>query len=405
VTSSSASPLSAGDVPASDAIVLRISEIFLKGKNRGKFFSAMIRHARRVLADLEQVTLEPMYLRAVVRHPPALREQVLERLGRVFGVSSMALGTTVPADLDAVTEAAHAFLAATPPGTSFKVESKRRDKSFPVRSDEISREVGGRLFERAQRPVDVHTPGLTIHVEIGRADLGEPSFVFGRVVPGPGGLPLNTAGSVGLLLSGGIDSPVAGWSAMRRGCRVVAVYFHSFPYTGDKTREKVLDLARLLAAWQGAVPVYVVHFTEVQKALRAHARAELAVLLYRRMMMRVASRLAAREGLLALVTGENLGQVASQTLENLGVIEDAASLPVLRPLLTLDKSEIVAQAQRIGTYATSIQPYEDCCSLFVPKHPVTRGRVSDLVQAERGLDVDAMADALARDAELVVVHG
>lgn len=404
MTSSSAATLPTA-LPPSDVIVLRISEIFLKGKNRGKFFSAMIRHARRALAGLEQVTLEPMYLRAVVRHPPALREAVLERLGRVFGVSSMALGSSVAADLDAIAEVATGYLLAAPAGASFKVESKRRDKGFPLRSDEISREVGARLVERTQRPVDVHAPALTIQVEIGRADQGEPSFVFGQVVPGPGGLPLGTAGSVGLLLSGGIDSPVAGWSAMRRGCRLVAVYFHSFPYTGDKTREKVLDLARLLAAWQGTVPVYVVPFTEVQKALRAHARAELAVLMYRRMMMRVASRLAAREGLQALVTGENLGQVASQTLENLAVIEDAASLPVLRPLITLDKAEIVAQAQRIGTFETSIQPYEDCCSLFVPKHPVTRARVHDLVSAEHGLDVDGMADGLARDAELVLAHG
>jgi thiamine biosynthesis protein ThiI len=401
VTSSSLLP---ADLPDSDVIVLRIAEIFLKGKNRGQFFSAMIRHARRALADLEHVHIQPMYLRAVVRHPPALRAAVLDRLGRVFGVANMALGTSVAPDLEAIAGVAHGYLAATPAGASFKIESKRHDKSFPLRSDEISREVGARLVERTQRPVNVHTPALTIHVEIGRADLDEPSFVFGRMVPGPGGLPLGTAGSVGLLLSGGIDSPVAGWSAMRRGCRLVAVYFHSFPYTGDKTREKVLDLARLLAAWQGTVPVYVVGFTEVQKALRAHARAELAVLMYRRMMMRTASKLAAREGLQGLVTGENLGQVASQTLENLAVIEDAASVPVLRPLITFDKAEIVAQAKRIGTYETSIQPYEDCCSLFVPKHPVTRARVRDLVAAENGLDVEGMAEGLARDAEMVLAH-
>ena len=402
---SSAAPSHHTALPASDVIVLRISEIFLKGKNRGQFFSAMIRHARRALAGLEQVTIEPMYLRVVVRHPPALREAVLDRLGRVFGVSSMALGNAVAPDLDAIAETAAGYLAATPAGASFKVESKRRDKGFPLRSDEISREVGARLVARTHRPVDVHAPALTIRVEIGRADQDDPSFVFGQVVPGPGGLPLGTAGSVGLLLSGGIDSPVAGWSAMRRGCRLVAVYFHSFPYTGDKTREKVIDLARHLAAWQGTMPVYVVGFNEVQKALRAHARGDLAVLLYRRMMMRAASHLAARERLLALVTGENLGQVASQTLENLTVIEDAAGVPVLRPLLTLDKAEIVAQARRIGTYETSIQPYEDCCSLFVPRYPATRARVRDLVSAERGLDVDGMAEALARDAELVLVHG
>jgi thiamine biosynthesis protein ThiI len=392
-------------VPSTDVVVLRISEIFLKGRNRNTFFSALIRNTRRLLADLEGVRVEPMYLRAVVRHPPALRAAVLERLGRSFGASSLALGTSVPADLDAIAAAAGDFLAATPAGTSFKIESRRRDKSFSPRSDELSREIGARLVARTQRPVDVHRPALTIHVEIGRRDQGEPSFVFGQMVPGPGGLPIGTAGSVGLLLSGGIDSPVAGWAAMRRGCRIVAIYFHAFPYTGDKTKEKVLDLARHLAAWQGSIPVYVVHFTEVQKALREHARAELAVLLYRRMMMRAASRLAEREQLQALVTGENLGQVASQTLANMAVIEDAASLPVLRPLVTFDKSDIIQLAQRIGTFETSIQPYEDCCALFVPKHPATRARVRDLTQAESGLDVDAMADALARDAEHILVHG
>lgn len=394
--------------PASDVVVLRISEIFLKGRNRSRFFRALVRNVRRLLADLDQVVVEPMYLRVTVTHPPALRDAVIERLSRAFGVSSMALGTRVDLGgdaLDAIAEVGAGFLEATPAGTSFKVESKRRDKGFPLRSDQISPEIGARLVARTGRPVDVHHPGLTVRVEIGRGDLGEPSFVFGQVVPGPGGLPIGTAGSVGLLLSGGIDSPVAGWSAMRRGCRVVAIYFHSFPYTGDKTREKVLDLARHLAAWQGSVPVYVVHFTEVQKALREHARPELAVLLYRRMMMRAASRLAAREQLEGLVTGENLGQVASQTLANLAVIEDAARLPVLRPLLTFDKAEIVAQARRIGTFETSIQPYEDCCALFVPKHPATRARVRDLVQAEAGLDVDAMAAELADKAELVTARG
>lgn len=390
--------------PSSDVIVLRIAEIFLKGRNRHIFFAALIRNIRRLLADLDGVRVEPIYLRAVVRHPPALREAVIERLGRAFGVSSMSLGTSVPAELDAIAAVAGDYLEATPAGTSFKVESRRHDKSFLPRSNELSREVGARLVARTQRPVDVHRPALTIQVEIGRRDQGEPSFVFGQVVPGPGGLPVGTAGSVGLLLSGGIDSPVAGWAAMRRGCRMVAIYFHSFPYTGDKTREKVLDLARHLAGWQGTISVYVVHFTEVQKALREHARAELAVLLYRRMMMRAASRLAEREQLQALVTGENIGQVASQTLANLAVIEDAATLPVLRPLVTFDKHEIVRLAQRIGTYETSIQPYEDCCALFVPKHPATRARVRDLTQAEDGLDVDAMADALARDAEHVLVH-
>lgn len=384
--------------PARDTIVLRVAEIFLKGKNRNRFFGALVRNARWLLRDLDQVRIQAMYLRVEVSHPPALRQACIERLSRLFGLASMALGTGVPAELDAIAELAAAKLLATPAGTSFKVETKRRDKRFPMNSDQISRDIGGRLVQRTGRPVDVHTPHTTIRVEI-----GERSYVFSEVVPGPGGLPVGTAGNVMLLLSGGIDSPVAGWSAMRRGCHLSATYFHSFPFTGDKTKQKVLDLAQQLAAWQGRVPVYVVHFTQAQKTLRDHGRPDLAVLLYRRMMMRSASILAERDRCKALITGENLGQVASQTLDNLAVIEDAAALPVLRPLITYDKAEIVAQAQRIGTFDTSIQPYEDACSLFVPKHPATRARPIDLHQAEQGLDVDAMALELADNAERVVV--
>lgn len=381
-----------------DVIVLRVSEIFLKGKNRSRFFGALVRHARRLLRDVDGVDIEAMYLRVVVSHPPALREACVDRLRRLFGLASMALGTGVVTELDAITEVAVRTLEATPAGASFKVETRRRDKRFPLTSDQISREVGGRMAERTGRPVNVRAPEHIIYIEIDK----EQSFVFGEVVPGPGGLPVGTAGEVMLLLSGGIDSPVAGWSAMRRGCHLSAVYFHSFPYTGDKTKEKVIDLARQLAAWQGPVAVHVVHFTDVQKTLREHGRPDLAVLLYRRMMMRTASILAERERCKALITGENLGQVASQTLENLGVIEDAARLPVLRPLITFDKAEIMAQAMRIGTYETSIQPYEDSCSLFVPKHPATRARVADVVKNEAGLDLEAMATALADGAERIL---
>jgi len=324
---------------------------------------------------------------------------VLERLGHLFGAHSMAPAVAVARDLDAMAEAAIAEARRLPAGTTFKVDTNRRDKRFEMSSQEISRAVGGRVVQATGLPVDVHRPQSLIRIEVG----AEASFLFGRMVPGPGGLPVGTAGRVALLMSGGIDSPVAGWSAMRRGCRMSAIYFHSFPYTGDRTKEKVLDLARRLSPWHGPMAVHVVHFTEVQKALRAHGPGELAVLLYRRMMMRAASIIAAAEGARALVTGENLGQVASQTLDNLAVIEDAADLPVLRPLLTFDKSEIIARAQSIGTYDLSILPYDDCCSLFVPRHPATHARVRDLERAEAGLDMAALARDLAEKTERIVV--
>jgi thiamine biosynthesis protein ThiI len=395
-------PAESGRAPAPPArglVVLRLGEIFLKGRNRRSFVRALVDNARRLVAPLDGVTVEPQHLRLLVHHPPELERRVLERLAHLFGLHSMAPAVSVPSDLDAISAAAIDAAGQLPAGTTFKVETNRRDKRFPMTSQEISRVVGGRVAQATGLPVDVHAPRALLRVEIG----GEASFLFSRMLPGPGGLPVGTAGHVALLMSGGIDSPVAGWSAMRRGCTLSAIYFHSFPYTGDRTREKVLDLARRLSPWHGRIAVHVVHFTDVQKALRAHGPGELAVLLYRRMMMRAASRIAVAEKARALVTGENLGQVASQTLENLAVIEDAAELPVLRPLLTFDKSEIIARAQAIGTYELSILPYDDCCSLFVPRHPATHARTDDLTRAEAGLDVAAMADELASKAERVVV--
>lgn len=381
------------------AIVLRVAEIFLKGSNRNVFFRAFVRNAKRLLSDLDGVRVVPMYLRVVVEHPIELREACVSRLGRLFGLSSMSPAVSVPTDLDAITVAAIAAARSLPDGT-FKVESKRRYKRFPLTSQQVSQEVGGRVAEATKRPVDVRNPDHVVRIEVDE----DSSYVFARVVRGPGGLPVGTGGNVSLLLSGGIDSPVAGWSLMRRGCNVNAIYFHSFPYTGDKTKEKVLDLARILAAWQGKMAVNIVHFTEVQKTLRNHGRADFAVLLYRRMMMRAASLIAAKERSSALVTGENVGQVASQTIQNIAVIEAAATLPILRPLVAYDKLEIIDRATAIGTYDTSVLPYDDCCSLFVPKHPATRARIHDLEASEQGLDVDAMAAELAAGVERIVVE-
>jgi thiamine biosynthesis protein ThiI len=387
--------------PASSGLVVgRISEIFLKGGNRRMFFGRLVGNARALLAAIDGATVEPRHLQIVVRYPEERRSLVLERLGRLFGLHTLSPAVRVERDLEAIAVAAIELASAWAPGTRWKVETNRRDKSFPMRSPQVSAQVGARVAAaHPELVVDVRDPEVTVNVEIG----GDDAFVFGESIPGPGGLPVGTGGKVGLLLSGGIDSPVAGWSAMRRGCRVHGIYFHSFPYTGDKTREKVVELARLLSRWQGRTPLSIVHFTDVQKKLREHGPGDLAVLLYRRMMMRAATLIAERHGARGLVTGENLGQVASQTLENLGVIEHAAGLPVLRPLLCLDKAEIVDRAKAIGTYETSILPYDDCCSLFVPKHPATRARIGDLIAAEDGLDVAAMAEELAEGAERVDV--
>lgn len=381
-------------------IVLRLGEIFLKGRNRSKFVRALTARARQLVASLPDVTVEERYLRILVHHPAEQQARVLDRLGYLFGMQSMSPVTVVAREVDAIGDAAIREAEGARTGTTFKVESNRRDKSFPLPSPELSRQIGARVVSAHGLPVDVHSPELTIHVEVDE----DHGYVWSRHIPGPGGLPVGTGGKVGLLLSGGIDSPVAGWSMARRGCTIEPIYFHSFPFTGDKTKEKVLDLARVLARWHGPMTVHVVHFTEAQKQLRDHGPGELAVLLYRRAMMRTASLLARRSRALALCTGENLGQVASQTLANLSVIESAATLPVLRPLICYDKAEIISQAKGIGTFELSILPYDDACTLFVPKHPATRAHARDLERAEAGLDVEAMATALADNAEAIVIE-
>lgn len=379
--------------------VVRYAELFLKGQNRRFFEECLRRNIKRALRPLQGTRVERLHGRMVVSGGRSGTAAAIERLSRVFGIVSLSPALLVEPSLDSFTEGALKLLrpqlARHGNRPRFKVETRRSDKRFPIPSPEVSREVGGRIVEALNLPVDVHTPDIVVTIEIG----AERSFVYAEDIPGPGGLPVGSAGRVAALVSGGIDSPVASWLAMKRGCEVQAVYFHSFPYTGDRTKEKVRELVRIVAAWHGPMVLWVVPFTDVQKALRAAGPAELAVVLYRRMMVRIASELARREECKALVTGESLGQVASQTLENLGVINDAAELPILRPLITADKTEIIALARKIGTYDVSIQPYEDCCSLFVPKHPATKARISRVQEVEAKLDVAAMARQAAGAAE------
>ena len=385
----------------SRAVVVRFGEVFLKGDNRGFFLGKLEANLKRaVLAQRGRI--ERLHGRFLIRADDI--DAALIATSRVFGVTSVSAAEICEPDLDRIGEAAvQCARDASARGgrVSFKIETRRSDKRFPLPSPEISRQVGARVLEEVGLPVDVHQPSLVIAIEVGT----ENAFVSGGALRGPGGLPVGTAGHVLLLLSGGIDSPVAGWLMQKRGCEISAVYFHSFPYTGDRTKEKVKDLARLLAGWQGILRLRVVHFTEIQKTLREAGPPELAVVLYRRMMMRIASRAARLEKALALVTGDNLGQVASQTLENLATIEDAAALPVFRPLLAYDKSETTALARRIGTFDLSTQPYEDCCSLFVPQHPELRARVSDATAVEKKLPLTEWEQQAAETAEIIELGG
>lgn len=377
-------------------ILCRFGELFLKSGNRGRFEGILRRNIGRALRGIADARIEPVHGRILVHVPDeSAAEEATERLTRVFGLVSVSVAAVVEPELDAIGAMAVALAAKrreTTGAVRFKVEARRTDKRFPHPSPEIARMVGGRVATEVGLAVDVHTPELVVGIEVAE----KRAFVYAGTEAAPGGLPVSVSGRGLLLLSGGIDSPVAGWLAAKRGLAMDAVYFHSPPYIGEKSRDKVLTLGRLLARWQALDSVTIVNFTDVQKRLREAGAAELAVVLYRRMMMRIADAVADTVAADALVTGENLGQVASQTIQNLTVIEAAARRLVMRPLVTYDKMETTALARRIGTLDTSVLPFADCCSLFVPEHPSTGARAVDAERAEAKLDVaGAVAEAVA----------
>jgi thiamine biosynthesis protein ThiI len=377
-------------------ILCRFGELFLKGGNRGRFEKALSDNLREAVAGLPGARVTNPHGRMVVHLHDEDLEEGCGRVARVFGLVSYSPAISVPIDLAAIGEVAvagaKAAVARDPAlAKSFRVDARRSDKRFPLTSPEIGREIGSRINLATGIPVDLTNATLTVGVEIGT----ESAYVYSETRPAPGGLPAGISGRGLLLLSGGIDSPVAGWLAAKRGLTLDGLYFHSPPFVGEKSKDKVVTLARELRRWQAVRTLYVAPFTETQKRLREAGPAELAVVLYRRMMMRVADLLADRIHASCLVTGENLGQVASQTVPNMTVIEQAARHLVLRPLVTYDKVETTNLARRIGTYDISALPYEDCCSLFVPAHPATAARLVDAERAEQRLDLVQEAAAIA----------
>jgi thiamine biosynthesis protein ThiI len=388
-----------------DVLLVRYGEIFLKGDNRSAFLAVLVRNIQRALRELPGLRVERHHARVLVRAmaPEADLEAALPLVTRVFGISSVSLGVSMPRDVEAIAGAGAKLMreSARRGARTFKVHARRSDKRFPVRTPEINDRVGEVARLASGLRVDLDDPDVTLLVEIGT----QVAVVAAHAVRGPGGLPVGVSGPVTLLLSGGIDSPVAGYLMQKRGSRLSAVYFHSSPYTGEGAKQKVVELARELGRLQGGIRLSVISFTEIQETMRAKVRPRFLVLLYRRSMMRIASRVAEADGAIGLATGENLGQVASQTLENLSCIEDAAALPVLRPLVAYDKSEIIALAKRIETYETSIRPFEDCCSLFVPRHPVTKGRLAEVRAIEEPLPLAELEERAIAEREILDLEG
>ncbi len=375
-------------------LLVRYGEIALKGRNRPFFLQALTRNLAAQAGRPLQIRHH--FGRVLVRLDGGEEDAALpHRLRRTFGVVSVSPALEVPPRLDAITEAAAALAARALEQravATFKVDARRADKRFPLSSVEVNAAVGRHLQERFGLRVDLTAPDLTVAVEV-----RDRAYVYTEVLPGPGGLPVGTGGPVVALLSGGIDSPVAVWMAARRGLTVTPVHCYAFPFVNERSKLKVVDLCRVLAGYAGPLRLWVAYFTEIQRAVQLTVRADLRVTVLRRMMMRLAERIARREGALALVTGESVGQVASQTLPSMAVIDAATALPVLRPLVGMDKTEITARARDIGTYEISILPYEDCCSLFVPAHPRTQPTLAEVEDQERGMAVEPLlAEAVER---------
>ena len=388
-----------GDTPKmNDMILLKQGEIVLKGQNRRAFEQRLIANIRRrlkphgsfrVYAIQSTVYVEP--------EADADLDGAFDALKTVFGVVALSRAAACEKSAEAIAAKAIEYLADDMRAAkSFKVETRRSDKAFPMTSIQLSQYVGGELAEAfPDTAVDVHDPELTVHVEV--RDLA--AYVHSTPTPGAGGMPVGCNGSAVTLLSGGIDSPVSSYMIAKRGVRLIPVHFFSFPYTSEAAKEKVVELAQELTAWCGKMRLCIVPFTHIQEEIRDKCPEAYFTILMRRFMMRIADRIADDNGCGALVTGENLGQVASQTMSAMAVTENVCARPVLRPLIGFDKEEIVRLARRIGTFETSILPYEDCCTVFTPRHPELRPTVAKAEEAERALDVGALVEEAVRGAE------
>ncbi len=382
-------------------LVIHYHEIALKGRNRNVFVQRLVRNLRSTFQDLGRVSVRTLFGRLTVTLASEDAEEVHRRMAGVFGVANYSLVEEVPQDFQAIAQAAWRQVQESS-ARSFAVRCRRPDKTFPMGSLEVEREVGAFIWRAArdegrELKVDLTHPELTVRLEI----VNRIALVSGPRYQGPGGLPVGTAGRMVGLLSSGFDSPVACWNLMKRGAEVVLCHFHSHPFTDQASLESCRRLAEVLTRFQYRSRLYLVAFAPVQEEILSLTPSELRMILYRRSMIRIAQALARRERAQALLTGESLGQVASQTLTNLAVIDQAASMPVLRPLIGADKEEIMSRARQIGTYELSAQPYEDCCSLMVARHPATRADLDEVLRLEQALELADLERAALEEAEVV----
>lgn len=386
-----------------NVILIRYGEIYLKGLNRPFFENMLIKNVKSALSEFDDIKVKKGQGRLYVENVEDMRGAI-SRLSKVFGIISVSPALKLDKNMESIEDGVRTIMqdAISKHGKdklTFKVESRRSDKSFPKNSMELNRDLGAFLLkEFPVLKVDVHNPQVLVSVEV-----REWTYIYHEIVDGVGGMPVGTNGKATLLLSGGIDSPVAGWMIAKRGVKLSAVYYHSVPYTSERAKQKVIDLARTLSEYSGNIKLYVVPFTKIQQEIYINCPEGQLTILMRRFMMKIAEEIAKREKAKVLITGESVGQVASQTLESLVVTDDAVDMPVLRPLVGFDKVEIMDLAKEIDTYDISILPYEDCCTVFVPKHPVTRPKLNAVIRSEGLLDSDTLIEEALDNLEIIEI--
>ena len=383
-------------------ILVRYTEIHLKGLNRPFFEAKLIENIKGALRGIHCKVHREQGRIYVTEISEDRFDEAMERLKKVFGIHSISPALGVDKDWNCVVETAFSLMekqVAAKPDLSFKVFARRSDKNYFMNSDEINRELGHLVLEKFPTVhVDIHKHEVALSVEI-----REKAYIYAEEIPCANGMPVGSAGRAMLLVSGGIDSPVAGYMMAKRGLNLSAVHFYSYPYTSERARDKVVELTRLLSAYAGPIRLHLVPFTDIQMTIYDNCPDKETTVIMRRLMMEIAEKIAVNDGARALITGEALGQVASQTLESLCVTDDAVSMPVFRPLIGFDKDEIMDYSRRIGTYDTSILPYEDCCTVFVPKHPVTRPEVADIRASEEAVDFTELVEKAMEETETLIV--
>lgn len=380
-------------------ILVRYGEIALKGLNKSFFIDLLLRNMKASLKGMKDLKLQKIQGRFIVRVDEIDFDKSLSALRKVFGIVSISEAFCIPNDIDIIKSTAVRLLEDINESTTFKVQTRRANKAFPISSMDVNVIIGDHLLENNEKlKVDVKTPQLKLYIE-----LREKAYMYHSILPGLGGLPVGCSGKGALMLSGGIDSPVAGYMMAKRGVEIIGVHFHSYPYTSERARDKVIRLAEIMSSYTGTMKLYIISFTDIQQELLLKCNERYTTLLMRRIMMKITEDVALKEGALALISGESLAQVASQTMESLHVTNSAVGLPVYRPLIGMDKNEIIDMAKEIETFETSILPYEDCCTVFVPKHPETRPKLDKVLLDEQKADLKVLIEEAIDKCEILTV--